>query len=293
MSMVQKGILDPLPQAGRYLFFSLQPNVGTQSLRQTIEQLPTTAGDAVIGLGESLIQALDGKAEGLHPFPAMVNQGIDVPSTPFSLWCWLRGDDPGELMHRGRAVEQHLEEGLDLVDVVDAFCHDGGRDLSGYEDGTENPEGEEAIQAAVVHQPPSLAGSSFVAVQQWLHNFNDFDAMTANEQDDCIGRHKDTNEEYDAPASAHVKRTAQEDFSPEAFVIRRSMPWTEAENCGLMFVAFGHSLYAFEAQMKRMVGLDDGIIDGLFKFTRPISGCYFWCPPIKGQALDLSGLFAA
>jgi putative iron-dependent peroxidase len=31
---------------------------------------------------------------------------------------------------------------------------------------------------------------------------------------------------------------------------------------GLMFAAFGHSLDAFEAQWRRMLGLEDGVSDG-------------------------------
>lgn len=112
--------------------------------------------------------------------------------------------------------------------------------------------------------------------------------MQPEERDHCIGRRRSDNEELDdAPESAHVKRTAQESFDPEAFVVRRSMPWADASAAGLMFVAFGHSLDAFEAQMRRMVGLDDGIVDALFRFTRPLSGAYFWCPPVKGGKLQL------
>ena len=44
---------------------------------------------------------------------------------------------------------------------------------------------------------------------------------------------------------------------------------------GLNFVAFGKSFDAFEAQLKRMVGAEDGITDGLFKFTRPVMGQLF------------------
>ena len=44
-----------------------------------------------------------------------------------------------------------------------------------------------------------------------------------------------------APESAHVKRTAQESFSPEAFVLRRSMPWADCGQAGLAFLyAFNH-----------------------------------------------------
>jgi len=68
------------------------------------------------------------------------------------------------------------------------------------------------------------------------------------------------------------------------------MPWADGARAGLVFVAFGKSLDAFEAQLKRMVGAEDGITDGLFKFTRPISGSYFWCPPMRNGRLDLRAL---
>jgi len=102
--------------------------------------------------------------------------------------------------------------------------------------------------------------------------------------------HADNEEIDDAPASAHVKRTAQESFEPEAFVLRRSMPWSAPEGEGLVFVFFGSNLDKFEAQLRRMVGLDDGITDALFRWSRPIDGAYFWCPPTSGGRLDLSGL---
>ena len=57
-----------------------------------------------------------------------------------------------------------------------------------------------------------------------------------------------------------------------------------------MFVAFGASVDAFERQLRRMCGLDDGIVDALFRFTRPISGAYYWCPPVRDGALDLRAL---
>ena len=41
------------------------------------------------------------------------------------------------------------------------------------------------------------------------------------QQDNTFGRRINDNTEInDAPESAHVKRTAQEDFSPEAFVLQ-------------------------------------------------------------------------
>ena len=68
------------------------------------------------------------------------------------------------------------------------------------------------------------------------------------------------------------------------------MPWAEGARCGLVFTAFGASFDAFEAQLKRMTGEDDGITDALFRFTRPLTGAYFWCPPVNGGRLDLAAL---
>jgi putative iron-dependent peroxidase len=130
-----------------------------------------------------------------------------------------------------------------------------------------------------------------VAVQQWVHNLDAFEAMTPHKQDHTIGRRKRDNKELgNAPAFAHVKRTAQESFNPAAFILRRSMPWAEAKQAGLVFVAFGNSFDAFDALLRRMVGVEDGIVDALFTFTRPISGSYFWCPPMKNRRLDLCAL---
>jgi putative iron-dependent peroxidase len=204
----------------------------------------------------------------------------------------LRGDDRGELIRRGRSLVQATASAFRLDHVVDAFKYGPGLDLTGYEDGTENPKDNAALEAAFVSgRGPGLDGSSFVALQQWIHDLERFESMTPQDQDNSIGRRRSDNVELtDAPASSHVKRTAQESFNPTAFLLRRSMPWADERDLGLLFVAFGKSFDAFEAQLRRMVGAEDGIADDLFRFSRPVSGCYFWCPPMKADHLDLSTL---
>ncbi len=290
MSTCQPGILLPVPAHARYLTFSLKPGV---SPRATLREIRDVAdGERVVaGIGASLALALGRNIEGLHAFPCHTGAGFDVSSTPSALWIWARGEDRGELFHRSRLIERTLARAFRLEQALDAFRHDGGRDLTGYEDGTENPRGRKARLAAVVQAPSRLAGSSFVAVQQWVHEFGRFEAMTPRQRDDAIGRRRSSNAEFGgAPPSAHVKRTAQENFEPAAFVVRRSMPWADAMRAGLVFVAFGCTLDAFEAQLRRMVGLDDGITDALFKFTRPVTGGYYWCPGMRRGRLNLAPL---
>jgi putative iron-dependent peroxidase len=291
MSELQPGILADVPVLGRYLSFNALPQGEHRASLRALGEL-ADGRRLVVGLGESLVRALGRDIPGLRSFEGAVGPGLELPATPAALWCWLRGDDRGDLLHLTRAVQAAVGPALRLEQVIDAFRHGKGLDLSGYEDGTENPRGDAAVQTAGVQgQGAGLDGGSFVAVQQWLHDFNSFERMSPQQQDESIGRRRSDNVEIDdAPASAHVKRTAQESFDPEAFVLRRSMPWSEAQRAGLVFVAFGRSYDAFEAQLQRMIGAEDGITDALFRFTRPLTGAYFWCPPLHAGRLDLRAL---
>ncbi len=291
MSKPQPGILAPLPDHSRYLEFGAIADTEPVSVLRDLASWPLEQ-DLVIGLGPGLIHGLGKSFEGLRPFPTMSGPGCEVPSTQADIWCWVRGSDRGRITHSARAIERMLRPAFRCDRLVDGFRFDRGLDLTGYEDGTENPVGDAATRAAIVAGAgPGLNGSSFVATQQWVHDLDHFDAMSEAERDNIIGRRLRDNEELDdAPISAHVKRTEQESFDPEAFVVRRSMPWADAGGEGLMFVAFGKSLDAFEAQLRRMTGQEDNVIDGLFRFSRPVSGSYFWCPPVSHGHLDFAAI---
>ena len=291
MSLTQPGILAEETRRARYLEFKISPEGDVNDALLALAS-ETVADNMVIGLGSPLLDQLGKEVQGLAVMQAQTGAGVEIPSTPTALWCWLRGNDQGELFHRSRYIESMLAAGFELKNVIDSFQYDASRDLSGYIDGTENPTADEAIKTAIVqNQGAGLDGSSFVAVQQWLHDFDTLNSMTTNERDDVIGRHISDNEEFDeAPESAHVKRAAQESFEPEAFMLRRSMPWLEGMDAGLVFVAFGQSFTAFEAVLKRMLGKEDSISDALFSFSHPVSGAYYWCPPLKDGKLDLAVL---
>src|SRR3569832_877154 len=277
-SNFQPGILDPVPAVARYVNFVIhEGGTDAQAIKDALTRLSPLANgsDVVVGIGPSLVAALDAQVPGLHEYPDFSGHGVKVPATPGVLWCWVRGDDLGDLLHLTRKVQKALAPAFAVRHVVDAFRHartgTHGKDITGFEDGTENPEGDAAIEAAFAPD-----GSSYVAVQQWLHDLDAFEALTDDLANHSIGRHRVTNEELDdSPESAHVKRTAQESFEPEAFVLRRSMPWMMSMQAGLMYVAFGSSLHAFEAQMRRMAGQDDGIVDALFQISKPVNGAYY------------------
>ena len=296
----QPGIFEGIPAVARYVLFTLaDPSVDTAAIKEALTRLtPLVDGsDVVVGIGPSLVKALGAEIPNLHEYPDFSRGAIKVPVTPGTLWCWLRGSDLGDLLHVTRKVQKALAPAFTVRHAIDAFRHSWkegghGHDLTGFEDGTENPEGEKAEEAAFAHGlGEGLDGSSYVAVQQWVHDLDAFEALEDHMRDHFIGRRLSDNEEIeDAPEEAHVKRTAQESFDPEAFVLRRSMPWMMSMQAGLMFVAFGKSHQAFEQQMRRMAGHDDGITDAMFKISKPVTGAYFWCPPMRDGRLDLRRL---
>ena len=289
-ALPQPGVLAEIPSHARYLTF--RRCASSPGPRDALERLadPHPGLPLVFGLGAALVRELGAEVPGLRDFPASSGPGFTVPSTPAALWVWLRSEERGELVHETRRVEKALAGAFALDSVVDAFRYRTGLDLTGYEDGTENPKGDDAADAALVSgQGPGLDGSSFAAVQQWVHDLDRFESFSPQTQDHIIGRRKSDNVELkDGPDAAHVQRTEQEAPEPPVFLLRRSMPWADARQAGLVFVAFGNSLDAFEYHLSRMTGAADRIADHLFRFTRPVTGATFWCPPIRGGRADLS-----
>lgn len=283
----QPCILKPPPAFGRSITCRLQPGAdGAASLGRLRDGFSSEWG--VVGLGEPLARALGRAVAGLRPFPELAGRAGAIPSTQRDLWIFLHARDRSALFDIHERLRLLLDPHFTIEDAIGTFTYRDGRDLTGYQDGTENPRDEAAAEAALVPEGEGFAGSSFAAVQRWEHDLDLFFGLTTGRQDAVIGRRIDTNEEIaDALPTAHVKRAAQESFDPPAFVLRRSMPWETPFKRGLEFIAFGATLDKYERVLRRMAGLEDGIIDALFTFSRPVTGGYYWCPPVAGARLDL------
>jgi putative iron-dependent peroxidase len=99
---------------------------------------------------------------------------------------------------RSRHLEALLAPAFDVQHITDAFNHDNGKDLTGYEDGAAKPQDEEAFSAALAPESAGpLAGSNIVAVQRWHHHMSRFKAMPRLQHDHTIDRNTDSNEELD------------------------------------------------------------------------------------------------
>jgi putative iron-dependent peroxidase len=284
-SSCQPAILLPAPSSGRFLTFALRAGESPGPALKRLAQVPHDE-HVVLGLGTPVV---GNAVPDLRPFPSDLSL---FPSTQSAVWAFLAHPDRGAAFDAARGLARTLGPSFEIEEEVDSFRYRGGRDLSGFEDGTENPKGDQAILAAIVRgRGPGLDGGSFVAVERWVHDLDAIDAMPVAVREAAVGRHQVTNEEIpDAPASAHVKRTAQESFDPPAFILRRSMPYGGIAEHGLYFVAYGESLDRFERQLRRMAGRDDGVLDGILSFSRAVTGGYYFCPPLHEGRLDLRAI---
>jgi putative iron-dependent peroxidase len=121
---------------------------------------------------------------------------------------------------------------------------------------------------------------------RWVHDLNAFDRLSVNEQERVIGRTKAESIELEGdakPPTAHIARVEIEDEAGvELPIYRRSVPYGTVAEHGLYFVAFSADRGRFERMLGRMFGTDgDGQRDRLTDFSRPVSGAYYYAPPLN------------
>lgn len=257
-------------------------------------QLPgLVAEGVVVGLGAPLLQAMAAAVPGYQAFERLQHGRHTMPATPHALWTLVLGRNESEVFQRAEALKARLAAQLRVAEARSMFSYRQGRDLTGYQDGTANPQGDEAWAAALIDGGP-FSGGSFALVQRWLHFRERFAALPQAERDFTIGRTLDGDVEMDdAPPTAHIKRTEQEDFEPPAFMLRRSMPWGDLRRHGLMFIAFASDLGKPERMLRRMVGLEDGLSDALLGHSQAETGAYYFVPPVADGRLVLPAATAA
>lgn len=286
--LAQPGLFVENAMAGYSLEWTLSGNAG----RALATLAALDPGGAVIGIGAPLVDAAGGQVPGLRAFNRLEGRAV-MPATQRAVWAFITDDSPSAAFQRAETLTAALADDLTVADALPLFRYRDGRDLTGYRDGTANPKGGEARDAALIAEGDQ-AGGSFVLVQRYLHFRNRFARLAQADRDDVIGRRLSDDEEMEeAPDSSHVKRTDQEGFDQPAFMLRRSMPWGDPRRHGLQFIAFADDLERIDKVLRRMCGLEDGIADALLVHTQAETGSYYYCPPMRNGRLDLGRLTTA
>ena len=237
-----QAILTPITEAAIFLTLTVDPGAedgvrdllsDVSGLRRSVGfRIPEGALTCVVGIGAAVWERLFGQprpAE-LHPFPGFAGARHSAPATPGDLLFHIRAHRFDLCFELAQRLTSRLGPYARVVDEVHGFRSFDERDLLGFVDGTENPEGAEALAAVVIaDEDPAFAGGSYVVVQKYLHDLAAWDALPVEEQERAMGRTKLSDIELPdevKPANSHVAlNTIVDENGDERQIVRVNMPF--------------------------------------------------------------------
>ncbi|MBI3992652.1 MAG: Dyp-type peroxidase [Candidatus Lambdaproteobacteria bacterium] len=298
MAAPQSGILPP--GNSHALFVTLLLNAGRSAMAQAgaacravprlTRELAATCPEAqlgsVVGIAAQAWERLftGPRPRHLHPFVAQHEGERHAPATPVDVLLHIRSERADVNYLLAKAVMSAFGKSVVVAEDIAGFRYLDNRDLTGFVDGTANPQGEERAAVALVADDPPFAGGSYVHLQRYVHNLAAWEQLPVAQQESVIGRTKAGDVELDddsKPPTAHIARVEIEEQGEELELLRHSMPYGGAREAGLVFVAYGRSPHAFETMLARMIHADAaGHYDHLMRYTRAVTGALCFAPPL-------------
>lgn len=284
MARHQSAVFAEGTRAHHHLEFRVRPGTAPAAMADALVGVRAAGADhisnggvnLVIGFGPDLWSALapDRVPPGLHAFPGYHNTVADqhAPATQADLWVWAHGSAPDVVFDVVQAVTAALAPVAELTLDQPCFVYHDSRDLTGFIDGSANPDADDAASVAEIPAGQPGEAGSFAMTMRFEHDLASFWDLPVDEQENVIGRTKPDSVALPAdrrPHDSHITRAEVADAEGnELQVYRRSVPFGDATVQGLHFVAFGADLDRFDAQLRAMYGLtDDDVVDRLLQFT--------------------------
>jgi putative iron-dependent peroxidase len=258
------------------------------ALIRAVEFRDIEAGlSCVMGFGSEAWDRLFGspRPAELHPFTEIRSGGRNAVATPGDLLFHIRAKRMDLCFELATQIMTRLGDAVQPVDEVHGFRYFDDRDLIGFVDGTENPRGQEAIDAVTIGaEDAGFEGGTYVIVQKYLHDMAGWDALSTEQQERIIGRKKLSDIELDAavkPTCSHSSLTTIEQNGVEVKILRDNMPFgrpTQGE-FGTYFIGYSKSPSTIELMLQNMfVGRPPGNYDRLLDFSRAVTGNLFFVP---------------
>jgi putative iron-dependent peroxidase len=222
----------------------------------------------------------------LHPFRELTGARHHAPATDGDLLFHIRGESMDVCFELGGRVLASMKGAVTVVDEVHGFRFFEQRDLLGFVDGTENPDGPEAVEAAQIDaEDPDFAGASYVHVQKYTHDMDAWNALSVNEQELVIGRTKLEDIEMDdavKPANSHLALNVITDADGnELQIVRANMPFGTLGNgeSGTYYIAYAADPAVTERMLRNMfIGDPPGNTDRILDFSTAVTGTMFFVP---------------
>ncbi|EGQ9310943.1 Dyp-type peroxidase [Vibrio vulnificus] len=289
MSLAQTAIL---PEAGPFALYTLlkinhnpaKVLAQLQSLPALVEELNQSQPDAELTLSiafsKSFWQQLDmAMPAELIDFPVLGEGEIVAPSTDVDVLMHCHSQRHDLHFYLLRKLLSEVAEDVTVVDETYGYRYLDSRDMTMFVDGTENPKAEKRAEVALIPDG-EFAGGSYVMVQRFEHNLPAWNRLNVSAQEKVIGRTKpDSIELDDVPAASHVGRVDIKEEGKGLKIVRHSLPYGSVTGAhGLLFIAYCHTLHNFKAMLESMYGVTDGKTDQLLRFTKAVTGAYFFAP---------------
>jgi putative iron-dependent peroxidase len=297
---VPQAVTTPLTAAARFLVLTVRPG-GEAAVRELLPELaglrrsvgfrvPRAALACVVGIGSALWDRLftGPRPAHLHPFRELRGDRHTAPATPGDLLLHLRAEQQDACYELAAQLLARLRGAVDVVDETTGFRYFDQRDLLGFVDGTENPEGGEADAAALIGpEDPEFAGGSYVVVQKYLHDLAAWDRLTVEQQEGSVGRTKLADIELsdaEKPADSHVALTSLDpaEDGAERQILRMNMPFNSFRTgeAGTYFIGYCRTPGVTEEMLANMfLGKDgDGRHDRLLDVSTAVTGSLFFVP---------------
>ena len=290
----QAGICAEPNLHAHYLLFNIVPNhyagvvdalAQVPDLWQSLQQeYPDASFSGLVAIGHQAWDELypGGRPAELTSFPSQQQGQRMAPETPFDLFFQLRADRLDVAYIAVQRVMALLAGMVELKDERQGFRYLDCRDMTGFVDGTENPQGEDRARVALV-AAGRFAGGSYVHVQHYRHKMARWQKLAIKAQEDIYGRTKPDNIEYESAQkapTAHTKRTSLKDAAGNSMeILRQSMPWGTANAQGLVFISCCNTPLHFTRMLESMFQPDElGHFDHLTLFTQAETGAAFFAP---------------
>jgi len=310
-TVLPQNVVAPLTRAAIFLVVCIREDAylllrsfcaDLSGLIRAVESRDIEAGlTCVIGFGSDSWDKLFGlpRPAELHPFREIRSDGRHAVSTPGDILFHIRARRMDLCFELVTQIMDSIGDAVSIADEVHGFRFFDDRDVIGFVDGTENPRGEAAREAAIIGaEDPSFAGGSYVIVQKYLHNMKAWNALPIEAQERIIGRRKLSDIELsdaEKPASAHNALTVIEENGKEVKILRDNMPFGRPGHgeFGTYFIGYCRTPRITETMLQNMfVGRPPGNYDRLLDFSRAVTGSLFFVPSatfldsISGQAPD-------
>ncbi len=223
----------------------------------------------------------------LHPFIELDGPRHKAPATPGDLLFHIRAESMDVCFElAGKLV--NAMAAITVVDEVHGFRFFDNRDLLGFVDGTENPDGPLAVSATQIgDEDPDFAGSCYVHAQKYVHDMAAWESLATTEQERVIGRTKLDDIELDddeKPANSHLAlNVITDDDGNELKIVRHNMPFGEVGKgeFGTYFIGYSRTAAVTEQMLRNMfIGDPPGNTDRILDFSTAVTGGMFFTPTV-------------